>query len=276
MGHMGEAATTPAYAESFAEAAADFGVLGPQLWEPVSTATIMRTRPMPGERVLDACCGDGASALPAAELVGEEGHVDAVDAAQAMIDRLVTRAGSDLPQLHPHTADVLEWDADGYDLVQCVLGVFFFDDPRAGAEHLVSLARPGGRVGFTIWAPGAIEPLAEALFEALLPFRPELEDLDLADMSPVMRSASTPGALAVWMGGLGLTQVRADAVPRTLELSPELAWGFARGTGMRALFGDLGARKVEEVRTAFLATIAEREIERIDASTLVGVGRRPE
>ncbi|WP_281884370.1 class I SAM-dependent methyltransferase [Agromyces rhizosphaerae] len=273
---MGEAATTPAYAESFAEAADDFGVLGPQLWEPVSTATIVRTRPMPGERVLDACCGDGASALPTAELVGPEGHVDAVDAARAMIDRLVTRAGGDLPQLHPHVGDVLEWDEDGYDLVQCVLGVFFFDDPRAGARHLVELARPGGRVGLTVWAPGAIDALAEVLFEALLPHRPELADLDPDDASPVMRSAATPGALAVWMTGLGLVQVRADAVPRTLELTPELAWGFARGTGMRALFGDLGEETVEEVRTAYLAALAEREIERVDVGTLVGVGRRPE
>ncbi|WP_353807768.1 class I SAM-dependent methyltransferase [Agromyces sp. SYSU T00194] len=272
---MGEVATTPAYADAFADAAADFGVLGAQLWEPVSAATIARSRPQPGERVLDACCGDGASAIPTAELVGEEGRVDAVDRMQAMIDRLRERAGSALPQLHAHVGDALEWSEGDYDLVQCVLGVFFFDDPRAGAEHLVGLARPGGRVAFTIWAPGAIEPLAVALVDALRPLRPQLDDVDPTEVSPVMRSASNPGALAVWMGGLGLEQVRADAVPRTLEVTPELAWGLARGTGMRALFGDLGPRKVDEVRTAYLDLLAERGIDRLDAGTLIGVGRRP-
>src|SRR5262245_32652271 len=39
-----------------------------------------------GARVLDVCCGAGASALPAAEAVGPEGSVLAVDLAENLLE----------------------------------------------------------------------------------------------------------------------------------------------------------------------------------------------
>ncbi|WP_260478999.1 methyltransferase domain-containing protein [Kibdelosporangium aridum] len=54
----------------------------------MGAATVAVAGPKPGDRVLDACCGAGASAVPAARLVGPEGVVDAVDLSGAMVDAL--------------------------------------------------------------------------------------------------------------------------------------------------------------------------------------------
>jgi ubiquinone/menaquinone biosynthesis C-methylase UbiE len=49
------------------------------LWDPLGEAYVDLVAPAPGDRVLDACCGAGASAIPAARAVGASGTVDAVD-----------------------------------------------------------------------------------------------------------------------------------------------------------------------------------------------------
>src|SRR5881409_3355817 len=45
-----------------------------------------------GSRVLDVCCGTGASALPAAEVVGPKGNVIGVDLANQLLELARTKA----------------------------------------------------------------------------------------------------------------------------------------------------------------------------------------
>ena len=284
---MGDTTTVPDFAGEFADAAESFAELDGVLWDPISTATVARSRPEFDERVLDACCGDGASALPTAELVGVGGLVDAVDLAEPMIERVRARAGDRMPQLHAHVGDVTQWEPTGYDLVQCVLGIFFFPDVEAGTRHLIERARPGGRVVFTVWARGAIEPLPEllvaALPEAAQPdaaqpdaAQPDAAQPDLDELTrPAMEAADTAGTLAHWLTELGLEQVRAESVQRHLDLTPELAWLLVRGTGLRAVVSDLDEEALAGVRERYLAAIAERELRSIDVTTLIAVGRRP-
>ncbi|GAA2035301.1 class I SAM-dependent methyltransferase [Agromyces tropicus] len=269
---MGERNTTPDVAAVFGDASEVFAELDEVLWEPISRATVLRAAPRFDERVLDVCSGDGASALPTAELVGPGGLVDAVDRSEPMAALIRERPGGHMPWLRVHVADASEWPYTGYDLVQCVLGVFFFEDVAAGVEHLVQCARPGGRVAVTVWAHGAFDPLPEALVAAL--------DADEAaptlDDGPAMPDAETAGSLAHWMAARGLVDVRADLVPRRLDLDPALAWRLVVGTGMRALLGDLDDAALEAVRDRYLAELAARGVTSVDASTLIAVGRRPD
>ncbi|MEX5303227.1 class I SAM-dependent methyltransferase [Kocuria sabuli] len=69
------------FADAFEDASPAFDRLHIPWWEPVSRAGVVISQPQPGERVLDACCGTGASALPAARLVGPTGYVHGVDLA---------------------------------------------------------------------------------------------------------------------------------------------------------------------------------------------------
>src|SRR5262245_66668703 len=51
-------------------------------WDRFGRRTVDRLDLPRGARVLDACCGTGASALPAAHVVGPDGHVTGVDLAE--------------------------------------------------------------------------------------------------------------------------------------------------------------------------------------------------
>jgi len=272
---MGDTTTVPDFAEEFARGAAAFAELDEVLWNPISTAAVARSRPQFDERVLDACCGDGASALPTAELVGVGGLVDAVDLSEPLIAMARERAGGRMPQLHLHVADATTWEPTGYDLVQCVLGIFFFPDVDGDTRRLIERARPGGRVALTVWARGAIEPLPELLVGALpedAASGPDLEELS----TPTIEDAETAGTLARWLTALGLVDVRAEEVKRHLDLTPELAWRLVLGTGLRAIVSGLDDAQLEGVRERFLAAIEAQDVRTVDITTLIAVGHRPD
>ena len=54
-------------------------------WERFGRRTIARLDLRQGQRVLDVCCGSGASAIPAAEAVGPDGQVIGVDLAENLL-----------------------------------------------------------------------------------------------------------------------------------------------------------------------------------------------
>ncbi|MFD7660601.1 methyltransferase domain-containing protein, partial [Actinosynnema sp. NPDC059797] len=91
--------------DAFEVGGAEFVEWASQLWDPIGAETVGIARPRPGERVLDACCGTGSSAVPAARAVGPDGLVDAVDLAPTLLAAGARRA-ADLPQLRFHHADV--------------------------------------------------------------------------------------------------------------------------------------------------------------------------
>ncbi|WP_432522848.1 class I SAM-dependent methyltransferase [Kineococcus sp. SYSU DK006] len=252
--------------EVFDRAAGGFRRLGPLLWDPIGERTAAAARPRPGERVLDACCGDGASALPAAVAVGPQGHVDAVDLSLAMVSALTGRA-SGLPQLHVHCADVTRWEGGGYDVVQCALGVFFLPDMDAGTEHLIRCARPGGRVVTTVWNRGALASAGAALFTAVARHR---EGLRPPASSSRSRRIATAEDLAGWLGARGLHQVRVDLAPHRVPSTPEALWALVVGSGFSGLLDGLDDAALEAVRGEYLDALAGGPP--VDASTLVGVG----
>jgi trans-aconitate methyltransferase len=260
-------------ASVFDAAAADFMTLAPRLWDPLGRMLVERSAPRPGERVLDACCGAGASALPAARAAGRAGRVDAVDVSGALVEG-GRRAARDLPQLRFIQGDVTTWrPTDGpYDLVQSAYGVFFLSDMDAGSRHLVSLLRRGGRFAVQTWRRGALADFARCMFEAAVG--------EVAQ--PMERPASTMASeridsvpkLAEWLSSLGLTEVRVWEVPCVQPLTPEMAWDLVRGTGWRHLLTACDEAAVQRIRDGLLARIERRGLTELDAGSLTGIGIR--
>jgi SAM-dependent methyltransferase len=287
-----DAADAPAADEPAAEAAAvgipvdaqpDTPSLDAVLWEPLADAALLRAQPRFDELVLDAWCGTGAAALPTAALVGPAGRVDAIDPDESLVAVARERAGQTLPQLHLEVADPATWATSGYDLVQCVLGLALCDTPDDTARHLVSLAKPGGRVVLSLWAQGAFAPLETLAREALAAEQGTADsaddtrpagDADDSGEASAHDLPGTPGTLATLLHQLELVDVRAERVDRHVALDGETAWRLVAAAG-RVPVDELDAATLSRVRERFVAAVAAHDLSRVDVSTVIAVGHRP-
>ena len=241
----------------FDDGAADFERLAPPLWNPMGNALVAAADIALGDRVLDAGCGSGATTIPAAQFAGPDGVVDGVDLSARMLALAQAKADTlSLNNVHLAQADVTSWQPDApYDAVISAYSVFFLPDMDAGAAHLVSLLRSGGRFAVSSWAEGSWEPFRELLWKACLQERPELSTLPQPSIGNAER-LHTPEKLESWLTSLGLAEITVTPTPGQVQLSPSLAWSLVLGGGFRTLLPvDPAAQK--RVRAAFLAELGE-------------------
>jgi len=260
--------------ELFDAGSAGFTAWSSRLWEPLGEALVRLGAPQPGERALDACCGTGASALPAALAVGPTGWVDGVDLADRLLDqarRNAARRGLD--NVRFSCADVTTWQGAPYDLVQCGYGVHLLPDMTAGARHLVSLLRGGGRLAVATGGVGVFQPLLGLVDQAVAR---ERGDESLAVPPRPSDRINTPDKLRGWMETLGVRVVDIAIVPFTVTLdSPELTWALVTGSALRFLLTGLGPEAVARVRADVLGEIHHGAEPKLDVPTLIAVGRAP-
>ncbi|MDP4509313.1 class I SAM-dependent methyltransferase [Nonomuraea turcica] len=260
----------------FDRAAAEYAEVSPVLWDRIGEATVTAARIQPGERVLDVCCGAGASAVPAAKATGPQGHVDAIDLAPGLLTHARRRAALEgLENAHFVQADATTWEPpEGrpYDVVQCVHGVFFLPGMDASVSRLARLLRPGGRLVITTWAEGAMEGFGRVLADAVEHVR------GTPPGSPSSRQAAsridTEPELTTWLTARGLTKVTVTRSPLHIPLDPPLAWRFVLGSGFRGMLAGLEESAVERVRTTLWRLLDERKLSELDATSLIGTGTR--
>jgi ubiquinone/menaquinone biosynthesis C-methylase UbiE len=130
-----------------------FGPWGPRV---VELAALRR-----GLRVLDVACGTGLVARLAAEAVGADGHVTALDLNPAML-----AFASELPAAEGAAIEWVKGDAQAlpfaeasFDVVCCQLGLQFFPDREGAVGEMRRVLVPGGRAVVMVWreidrAPG--------------------------------------------------------------------------------------------------------------------------
>ncbi len=71
--------------ETYDSAADHFDQTALGFWAKYGRSTVERLSLSPGSKVLDVCCGSGASAIPVASIVGCHGRVIAIDLAEQML-----------------------------------------------------------------------------------------------------------------------------------------------------------------------------------------------
>src|SRR5262245_22160099 len=82
-------------------------------WSRCGERTVQRLKPRPGARILDVCCGSGASALPAALAVGPLGSVLGVDLAANLLELARAKARArNLRHAEFRKADMLDLGLD--------------------------------------------------------------------------------------------------------------------------------------------------------------------
>lgn len=117
-----------------------------------------------GLKVLDLGCGDGTTAIPAAQLGAD---VLGVDIARNLVDAGNARAkaaglsnctfqkgdATNLSELRDHT----------FDLTISIFGAMFAPKPHEVAKEMVRVTKPGGRIVMGNWIPGDPTLVAQIL-----------------------------------------------------------------------------------------------------------------
>jgi SAM-dependent methyltransferase len=117
-----------------------------------------------GLEVLDLGCGDGTTAVPAAQLGAD---VLGVDIASNLVEAGNARAQSlgltNLRFQEGDASDLSELGDDSFDLVVSVFGAMFAPRPFDVAKEMVRVTRPGGRIVMGNWIPNDPTLVAQIL-----------------------------------------------------------------------------------------------------------------
>ena len=131
-------------------------------WRRLAAETVV----LPGDAVLDACCGTGDLAI-AAERAG--GRVTGLDFSEQMLVR--ARGKSDSVEWVLGDVTALPFDDASFDAVTVGFGIRNVPDLDVGLAELARVLRPGGRVAcLEITRPeGMVKPFFRLWFDGLVP-----------------------------------------------------------------------------------------------------------
>ncbi|MDH3514884.1 MAG: class I SAM-dependent methyltransferase [Gammaproteobacteria bacterium] len=118
----------------------------------------------PGLKVLDVGCGDGTTALPAAQQGAEVLGVDIAKNLVAAGNQRAAAAGlTNCRFQEGDVSDMRELADDSFDLVVSIFGAMFAPRPFDVAKEMARVARPGGRVIMGNWIPNDPTLVAQIL-----------------------------------------------------------------------------------------------------------------
>jgi ubiquinone/menaquinone biosynthesis C-methylase UbiE len=258
-------------ARAYGAAADHYGLASLGFWDRFGAATVTRLALAAGDRVLDLCCGAGASAIPAAHAVGPAGHVLGIDVAEPLLELArarATREGLDNAEFRHGDATRTGLLDSSFDAVVCVFGVFFAPDMRAFAAEMWRLVRPGGVLAITTWGPGLFEPANTHFWESVGEVEPSL----VKAFNP-WDEITTPAALADLFPCAAVPAVVAASGQHHLD-RPDSFWDIVLGSGYRATIDALGRDQRDQVRQRLLAELRSRSITTVRTDVIFGTAKR--
>jgi SAM-dependent methyltransferase len=117
-----------------------------------------------GLQVLDLGCGDGTTALPAAQLGAEVLGVDIASNLVAAGNARVEALGlTNCTFQEGDASDLSELGDERFDLVISIFGAMFAPKPSDVAKEMVRVTRPGGRIVMGNWIPNDPTLVAQIL-----------------------------------------------------------------------------------------------------------------
>jgi ubiquinone/menaquinone biosynthesis C-methylase UbiE len=258
------------------DAAADFYDASPlSFWDYFGRRTIELLSLPIGSRVLDVCCGTGASALPAAETVGPAGEVVGVDLARELLKLARAKAiQQSLGNIQFEVGDMvsLKFPAESFDVVVCVFGIFFVPDMVMAVNELLRRVRPGGRLAVTTWGPNLFEPGNNVFWRSIMDVRPDL----YKGFNPWDR-IDNPGTLKKIFGQAGVASANIVSKDRLHPIrSGDDWWAIVLGSGYRGTVEQLKQAEWETVKELNLAFIRDEKISAVATNVLYAFATKPQ
>ena len=242
-------------------------------WTRYGRRTIERLRLRRGAHVLDVCCGTGASALPAAQAVGPDGQVIAVDLAGELLtlgQAKARSAGLRCVEFRRGDMTDLGFPDRHFDAVVCVFGIFFVPDMEHQVAELWRMVRPGGQLAITTWGTRFWSPAYEIWMEAVRRVRPDL----YTAFNPWDRITTT-GAVHTLLheGGAQCIDVAAEEGYQTLR-TPDDFWIMALGSGLRWTIDQMGAESARKVKHEILDRLATARVDRVATNVIYAIAEK--
>ena len=229
-------------------------------WDRWGAATVARLPLSSGDAVLDVCCGAGASALPAARVVGPAGHVLGLDLAQPLLASARQQAAEQgLANVSFRECDATTsgLESGSFDAVVCVFGVFFAADMPAFVAEMWRLLQPGGTLAITTWGPAWCEPASSLFWDSVRELEPKL----FRAFNPWDEITTAP-ALAdlLTRGGIPDAAVEATTEARHELERAEDFWEIVLGSGYRATVDALGDVQRQRLRERVVGELRSRAV----------------
>lgn len=254
-------------------------------WDRCGRRTVKLLGLEPGMRVLDVCCGTGASALPAAKAVGKGGRVIGVDLAENLLALAQQKAKAlQLENIEFLKADMMElpFEQESFDAVIIVFGIFFVPDMEGQVRKLWRLVKPGGKLAVTTWGERFFEPAYMEWKAALSMLAPGM----VAEFNPWDRITTVGAVKRLIEEGLagsdkgmeGEVNVVVEDCEHPLS-TPEDFWRIALGSGLRWPIEQLGESKAMELKKILLRRLTDRPegpVKSIETNAIYGIaGKSP-
>jgi ubiquinone/menaquinone biosynthesis C-methylase UbiE len=242
-------------------------------WDYFGRRTIELASLSNGSRVLDVCCGSGASALPAAEAVGPAGKVIGIDLARQLLDPAQTKAiQRQLTNIEFEIGDMLSmrFPPANFDAVVCVFGIFFVPDMAKAVAELWGCVQSGGKLAVTTWGRNFCEPANTGFWCSIKNVRPDL----YKRFNPWDR-IDNPESLTKILeeGGVRSPDIIAENRLHPIS-SAEDWWTIVLGSGYRGTIEQLTDAEREAVKQANLAFVTDEKISAVETNVLYALATK--
>jgi ubiquinone/menaquinone biosynthesis C-methylase UbiE len=235
-------------------------------WERFGRKTIERLNLGQGSRILDVCCGSGASALPAAEITGPSGFVVAIDLAEKLLEIGRQKAiQRNLTNIEFRRGDMLNLNFKSeFNAVVCVFGIFFVPQMELAVRELWHSVAPGGKLAITTWGPRFFEPATTVFWNSIREVRPDL----YKGFNPWDRICDRNSLLQLLNNsGIAQAEIFEESNMHPID-SPEAWWAAVLGSGYRGTIDQLSAGDLQKVRDENFKYISESGIREVEANVV--------
>ena len=202
----------------------------------------------PGERVLDVACGTGVVARLAAERVGSNGRVSALDINAAML-AVARSLPSAIPiKWYETAAESVPLPDQSFDVVFCGVGLQFFADKPAALREMHRVLKPGGRVYISTPVPSAFFDVFDRAIAR------HISEQASAFVHAVF-SLSDPRQLETLIADAGFSSVNAQEHRLTLTFPParDFMWQYIHCTPLRGILAEVSPTQTEALEQDVVA-----------------------
>jgi len=253
--------TTAAW-DSYDDAADDYARVAGRFHAQVARDLVAATGPRFASRVLDLGAGSWVAAAEAAQAVGPDGTVVAVDPARNLVR--LARTAPAFPVVG--RAPGLPFADAAFDAVVASLVIGHFPDYRPAIADMTRVVRPGGRLGLATWGrvddttipDDDAERAAHAVWDAVVGAVVDLDALDdrVAAVLPWEEWFADPARLRAALGAAGLRVVECfGRVYRSPCSHGEWLERIDTGVRARAVRHELGAERYAGIRADVAAAL---------------------